>query len=795
MAHMEPKVTGLSPMTGPPGTKITVRGENLGQSSTDIIRLTINGADCLPYLEWKSTKKIITRCTRVIGNGDVIVTTNSGGVGSCDVQFNCYEENVGLTDDSAVWVDEIDYQTPGAENNFNIAATTDEYSVEISSARYRPQMFLVKNHPDASLDDLAHLKNDLENRIANKNDTQAIDSESNRSALLKSKLPVIMECLHILERLSKVIATSRDTSIDSIAKSIKEGLAKTHELFDPLLKQNSIVQAIESSMQVFCRKDGSFFDLPRAIEDSMKQRNYDSVVKEVTNVLSRLKIIAIEPELKLRISQDIHKKVRDLRATISNQLLESCRSCDGERNIDEIKKLINHLNRLGEGPSFDVWIALEEISGSLISKLTESFERNLQTSLSEAKQLEIDKSNRKLNFEQLTNRDQIHPIVNFVQSAIEMFQRSYYDIITLGQSYFDPKDEFACRDDVRAERYAEFHDTMITNPIIHLCSLLRLVLIYDLEENKLDRILWPNYDDQKEIYWDWMRFTLTRKWLRMILNSVIACQLQLRKSSLPKTVESYLDDFKILSLELRRQSLKLLFKNAELTNKEALYQLEDWIVEVNDEFGSVTKLPHLFESNVIEVLVFAKETILKKTEPDEVPILKNVAVQAKLKELALNLINSFNTALDKALNSSCEYPTEKSLVLLASKTSSGIPTQLSNRLLITICNYQYTRSRVFPKLKSEFKKLLDINVEKVFEECNKKYRDYIEEKMKRFCLIKCSEFPKIPLDNESNIQKSDLQINLMIANSQIFFIAPQLVDRLMPDIINRTLEETCKIKL
>lgn len=92
---LEPKVTGLSPMTGPPGSKITVRGENFGQSCDDIIQLTINGADCLPYLEWKSSKKIITRCTKAFGNGDVIITTNSGGTGTCDVQFNCYEETIG----------------------------------------------------------------------------------------------------------------------------------------------------------------------------------------------------------------------------------------------------------------------------------------------------------------------------------------------------------------------------------------------------------------------------------------------------------------------------------------------------------------------------------------------------------------------------------------------------------------------------------------------------------------------------------------------------------------------------
>jgi len=108
-----------------------------------------------------------------------------------------------------------------------------------------------------------------------------------------------------------------------------------------------------------------------------------------------------------------------------------------------------------------------------------------------------------------------------------------------------------------------------------------------------------------------------------------------------------LEDFKKFSMDLRRQSMELLFKNAALTNKN-LHTKEDWVVEVDDEFGGVTKLPLIFEANVNEILKFAKETILKKCHTDEVPILKNVAVRAELKELAYGLINSFHPSLHDA---------------------------------------------------------------------------------------------------------------------------------------------------
>src|SRR5690242_7724586 len=85
-----PKVTGLSPKEGPPGTKLTIRGENLGTCYEDLIGVTICGVDCTMYAEWKSPSKIIGRSSRCKGLGDVIITTRSGGRGTCTVQFRGY---------------------------------------------------------------------------------------------------------------------------------------------------------------------------------------------------------------------------------------------------------------------------------------------------------------------------------------------------------------------------------------------------------------------------------------------------------------------------------------------------------------------------------------------------------------------------------------------------------------------------------------------------------------------------------------------------------------------------------
>lgn len=70
------------------------------------IGLNICGCDCLLSAEWKSSNKVIARSGPGKGKGDIIVTTKSGGKGTCTVQFRGYHETVGPLKESAVWVEE-----------------------------------------------------------------------------------------------------------------------------------------------------------------------------------------------------------------------------------------------------------------------------------------------------------------------------------------------------------------------------------------------------------------------------------------------------------------------------------------------------------------------------------------------------------------------------------------------------------------------------------------------------------------------------------------------------------------
>jgi exocyst complex component 2 len=102
-----PQVTGVAPREGYPGSKITLRGENLGQSYDDIVSVKICHVDVTLTVEWINSTKLIAYSGLCKGRGDVIVTTRSGGTGIGTVGFTgLIKKNIGSTDETAVWIDE-----------------------------------------------------------------------------------------------------------------------------------------------------------------------------------------------------------------------------------------------------------------------------------------------------------------------------------------------------------------------------------------------------------------------------------------------------------------------------------------------------------------------------------------------------------------------------------------------------------------------------------------------------------------------------------------------------------------
>ena len=68
--------------------------------------------DCTRSAEWVSPNKIICISGPAIGKGDVIVTTRSGGRGTCTVKFTGIREIIGMYNFDM----QYDIQYPGVRN-------------------------------------------------------------------------------------------------------------------------------------------------------------------------------------------------------------------------------------------------------------------------------------------------------------------------------------------------------------------------------------------------------------------------------------------------------------------------------------------------------------------------------------------------------------------------------------------------------------------------------------------------------------------------------------------------------
>ena len=135
-----PEVTGISPKDGYPGTKVIIRGENLGRDENDLVAVKICGVDCTLRAKWENPKKIITFTGKCNGKGDIVVITHSGGVGTSMIGFQgLVKKNIGPTDETCVWIDEDakSILTGLKKNATNEISLDNPLRISAEDSRYR----------------------------------------------------------------------------------------------------------------------------------------------------------------------------------------------------------------------------------------------------------------------------------------------------------------------------------------------------------------------------------------------------------------------------------------------------------------------------------------------------------------------------------------------------------------------------------------------------------------------------------------------------------------------------------
>ncbi|XP_050469622.1 exocyst complex component 2 [Bombus huntii] len=685
-----PVVTGISPKEGPPGTRVIVRGEFLGNKAQDLIGLTICGCDCFLSAEWKSSNKIIARSGPCKGRGDIIVTTRSGGPGTSTVQFRGYHETIGPMKESAVWVEEAPMQSfvwgrrtlsptnyqqedplglsvEGNDKKFpedELMELFGEGSGDLTSEKFHPGWFLLQHHHATTFEDLRAGLAFLKRKVNSQKEGQL--------SFLKANVGSVMEQLDTITLLKEQFETDIKTygsdPTEKLEKAIKQSMSEANKLFDDVLARRDRADATRNALSVMQRYK-FLFCMPINIEKNIKRGNYDLVINDYTRVKNLFK--NTEVEVFKKVLNEIDNRIVMLKAHLRNKLEEMPFS------LEEHKKIIRNLVNL-EAEGDPAWDAIVSHSNYLKKSITNCIQEHLEVDNSNGEDWNKAKSiqNSKQSKSNKNDGTNIPPEISCIETICDIIVEQLPDLWRLGQSYFTGQLHVA----VDAEKQTPFKNLVLSS-MEHAMEGLK-----DTCGDDLDAV-----------------------WLLHILRRIRQMYASLIHLDLPNEA---LDIFGKFILNLRLECFHTLFKQTK-GNIATLYKEETWQIEYLNEDGGVTKVPYLFEEMVIEVAKRARDTVVA-CGPREEPLFANSAHHLLYYHSIQALFTTFTRyCLQRLAFSGCEaaLDVDESSVSQLVGSPSGYKSKNNKHqgptweqyLLISLSNIRYTLNTILPRIRDALK--------------------------------------------------------------------------------------------
>ncbi|XP_066862962.1 exocyst complex component 2 isoform X5 [Kogia breviceps] len=368
-SRQPPLVTGISPNEGIPWTKVTIRGENLGTGSADLIGLTICGHNCLLTAEWMSASKIVCRVGQAKNDkGDIIVTTKSGGKGTSTVSFKLLRpEKIGILDQSAVWVDEMNYYDMRTDRNKGIPPLSlrpanplgieiekgkfpqkdlemlfPGMSADFTSENFSAAWYLIENHSNTSFEQLkmavTHLK-----RQANKKSEGSL-------ACVKGGLSTFFEAQDALSAIHQKLEADGTEKVEgSMTQKLENVLNRASNtadtLFQEVLGRKDKADSTRNALNVLQRFK-FLFNLPLNIERNIQKGDYDVVINDYEKAKSLFG--KTEVQVFKKYYAEVETRIEALRELLLDKLLET------PSTLHDQKRYIRYLSDL-HAPGDPAW--------------------------------------------------------------------------------------------------------------------------------------------------------------------------------------------------------------------------------------------------------------------------------------------------------------------------------------------------------------------------------------------------------------------------------------------------------
>ncbi|KAH0506791.1 Exocyst complex component 2 [Microtus ochrogaster] len=368
-SRQPPLVTGISPNEGIPWTKVTIRGENLGTGPTDLIGLTICGHNCLLTAEWMSASKIVCRVGQAKNDkGDIIVTTKSGGKGTSTVSFKLLKpEKIGILDQSAVWVDEMNYYDMRTDRNKGIPplslrpanplgieieksklpqkdleALFHGMSADFTSENFSAAWYLIENHSTTSFEQLKMAVTNLK-RQANKKSEGSL-------AYVKGGLSTFFEAQDALSAIHQKLEADGTEKVEgSMTQKLENVLNRASNtadtLFQEVLGRKDKADSTRNALNVLQRFK-FLFNLPLNIKRNIQKGDYDVVINDYEKAKSLFG--KTEVQVFKKYYAEVEAGIEDLRELLLKKLLET------PSTLHDQKRYIRYLSDL-HAPGDPAW--------------------------------------------------------------------------------------------------------------------------------------------------------------------------------------------------------------------------------------------------------------------------------------------------------------------------------------------------------------------------------------------------------------------------------------------------------
>nr|XP_055042781.1 exocyst complex component 2 [Misgurnus anguillicaudatus]XP_055042782.1 exocyst complex component 2 [Misgurnus anguillicaudatus] len=830
-ARQPPLVTGISPNEGTPWTKVTIRGENLGTGPNDLIGLSICGHNCLLTAEWMSASKIVCRVGPAKDDkGEIVVTTRSGGRGTSTVSFKVLKpERIGILDQSAVWVDELNYYDMRTDRNKGISPLSlrpaNPLGIEIdkgkvplkdlenmfpgmtgdfTSENFSATWYLIDNHSSTSFEQLRVGVGNLKKQASKKNEGSL--------AYVKGGLSTFFEAQDALAAIHQKLESDGTEKVEgSMTQRLENVLNRASEtadtLFQEVLGRKDKADSTRNALNVLQRFK-FLFNLPLNIERNIKKGDYDVVINDYEKAKSLFGNTEV-PVFK-KVYSEVETRIEALRKLLLDKLLET------PSTLHDQKRYIRYLSDL-HAPGDPAWqciVAQHKWILQLMQNCKEGFIKEQKVG---GAGFELDRSpalNRislsapvKRGGSFQTPKDDswhykspqqvrfVEKLSDVVISQLPNFWKLWISYVN-GSLFSETGEKSGQVEKLKKNARQRQNDFkgMIEEVTRRLVHLVRGALL----PSSLTELELRQYGG-----WD-TKTPLSGAWLTQAIHTTRLSHEALSALEIPNDLLQVIQD---LLLDLRVHCLLTTLQQTE-DDVKRLAEKEDWVV---DNEG-VTSLPAQFEQCMVQMLQSLKEPM--ECKPGEINIFNLDVVQDKACEQCVCIMKVFIKCLEQlSTKTDGDIDTSHGSVDLASpdifgKISEDFSSKPEQRLLIILSNCQYLERHTFLNLaehleKNNFtsaEKIIRVSIEAVRQLDDHLFETYIEKKSDP---IVGSLEPGIyagyfdwkdclPPTGVRSYLKEAL-VNIISVHAEVFTVSKELVPRVLSKIIEAVAEEMSRL--